>query len=400
MPGYSFLHTADLHFGAGFTGRLELSPEKKEQLSQKIKQGFINLIKTAEEQNVSAVLICGDLFDKETINYDTINFFYRKLGESRIPFFLLPGNHDSYSQDSYYNPDWLIRRGINWPQNLKIFTSPQWECLALNPDVNIYGYRFTEQNASSRVLEEKCSPQEGKINLALFHGSCLDFVSPDKTTSSRLIFPFSQKELYQQSFTYLALGHYHNFREFRNEKGILKAAYPGSPWGWNLNETGEKVTLLLELDETAKIKSRISLVDYRIWDEALELTGLGDSAELEEQIQALLQKLEVKPEDIFHLRLTGRINNHLELNELEKIEGKLNRDLFHFQLDFSGLTPDYPIEVLLNSHIPTLENQFAKKLCKMESQAPPKEKWLYTQALYYGLDALNQQIKEIKPRWS
>ncbi|HHU11684.1 MAG TPA: exonuclease SbcCD subunit D [Clostridiaceae bacterium] len=88
MGTFSFLHCSDLHIGRRFHG-FSLLEDQEHVLNQ--------IITYAEERDVSAVVIAGDVFDSTTPSADAVSLADRFLCDLAdiCPVLLTAGNHDS-----------------------------------------------------------------------------------------------------------------------------------------------------------------------------------------------------------------------------------------------------------------------------------------------------------------
>jgi DNA repair exonuclease SbcCD nuclease subunit len=86
-----FIHTSDLHFGAG----RRLTPKSRDYLDRHIK--ILNgIVKVAIKESVDFVLVAGDVFENQGTTLEELLAawdFFRKLGEV-CPVLVTPGNHD------------------------------------------------------------------------------------------------------------------------------------------------------------------------------------------------------------------------------------------------------------------------------------------------------------------
>ena len=83
------LHLADLHIGKRVF-EYSMIEEQENALSQALAM--------ASEHAVDAVLIAGDVYDKNIPTVEGVRLFdsfLTKLKEKRIPVFIISGNHDS-----------------------------------------------------------------------------------------------------------------------------------------------------------------------------------------------------------------------------------------------------------------------------------------------------------------
>ena len=90
-----FLHVADLHIGKRVHERLMLDEQE---------HAFDQLISIAEDQQVDAVLVAGDVFDRSnpsSVALELSERFLASFVRRNIPVFVIPGNHDSAQQVAY-----------------------------------------------------------------------------------------------------------------------------------------------------------------------------------------------------------------------------------------------------------------------------------------------------------
>ncbi|SNT58452.1 exonuclease SbcCD subunit D [Actinacidiphila glaucinigra] len=84
-----FLHTSDWHLGRRFHGE-DLIPAQSAFLD--------HLRDTARAENVDAILVAGDIYDRAIPGLDAVRLFNRalhQLADLEIPIVMISGNHDS-----------------------------------------------------------------------------------------------------------------------------------------------------------------------------------------------------------------------------------------------------------------------------------------------------------------
>ena len=90
-----FLHTADLHIG-----------KRVNEFSMLEDQEYIlrQILKTADKEQVEAVLIAGDVYDKPVPSAEAVrlfDWFLTQLNSRKLPVFVIGGNHDSVERLSF-----------------------------------------------------------------------------------------------------------------------------------------------------------------------------------------------------------------------------------------------------------------------------------------------------------
>ncbi len=93
-------HTADVHLDAPFS----LSdPVEAEKRRTGLRSTFCSMIHAAKRIEADVFLISGDLFEESFATKDTVNAVIREMESfSSCRFFIIPGNHDPYSESSVY----------------------------------------------------------------------------------------------------------------------------------------------------------------------------------------------------------------------------------------------------------------------------------------------------------
>lgn len=170
-----FLHLSDLHLGKNLNG-FSLYQDQAYILHQ--------VVQIAQNEQIEAVIIAGDIFDKSVPNSQAIQLFDEFLtswAELNLPVFIISGNHDNAQRVAF---------GANLFKQNNIFISPVYN-----------------GNISPITLEDNF----GKINFYL-----LPFLKP---TTVRNFFPDEEITSYNQAIE-IALK---NISLNTNERNILIA---------------------------------------------------------------------------------------------------------------------------------------------------------------------------------
>ena len=216
-----FIHCADVHLGSRIDSGFprEVSEKKREE----VRNTFRKMVEYARQEDVCAILLCGDVFDSDKPFKKDKEFFFSVVEKNpEIDFLYLRGNHDGAGE----------HRAL---PNLKTF-SEEWQSYEYD-DVVISGIEMVPGNATS--LYSALSLDAENKNIVMLHGQIGDAMGMDKINLSRLR---------DKHIDYLALGHVHTYAT-----GALDArgtyAYSGCPEGRGFDEAGEKGFVLLEVNE-------------------------------------------------------------------------------------------------------------------------------------------------------
>jgi len=218
------IHAADLHLGSRFH---EIGDaEKAKELSGALNNSFKRLVDYARDNAIKAILLAGDVFDKDRVLKRDKDYFYSIIrGNPDISFYYLKGNHDLGSQ---YDEDL---------PNLHLFPSdggPVSYDLA-EEKVRISGF---EINGDNRFLYDAPAFSGDRFNILMLHGDANNKKGKDGIDLDRLL---------AKNVDYLALGHIHQRSVVSYPSGLVYA-YPGCLMGRGFDETEEKGFYVLDTD--------------------------------------------------------------------------------------------------------------------------------------------------------
>ena len=101
------IHCSDIHLDSKM--ETHLSAEKAQQRNTEICRTFERMVRYAQENQVSVIMISGDMFDTKRVTRKTANNVLSIIGSAEdITFLYLRGNHDECEQ---------VFSGIDLPDN-------------------------------------------------------------------------------------------------------------------------------------------------------------------------------------------------------------------------------------------------------------------------------------------
>lgn len=270
------IHCADLHLDSPMESNLP--PEKARERKNEILSTFAKLVRIAEEGNVQAILIAGDLLDRDHVTKKTAGYVLDLIrSHPSLRFFYLAGNHDSAN---------AIRDAEDLPENLYTFDN-SWRSYAFG-DVVITG--------SERPDADSLRLKEEDLNILLMHGQ-------EGSAGERRenLIPFAK--LKNKHIDYIALGHLHDYRTAQIDARCT-ACYSGCLEGRGFDECGEKGYVLLEV-ENGKLTHRfVPLARRRLHAVLCDVTGFSSQLDLEERV--LLAVDGIPSGDLVKVTLTGK----------------------------------------------------------------------------------------------
>ena len=273
-----FIHCADIHLGSRMEAKLPR--EKVEQRRTELRTTFVRMIEYAKDNGVRAILLSGDVFDSDRpLKRDKTAFYSLVRENPDIDFLYLRGNHDN--KESYVEKEL---------PNLKCFDS-EWGRYSYG-DVDIWGIELCADNALS--LYSTLRTDSERTNIVMLHGTVGDGAR-DGIIDIR--------SLRNRGIDYLALGHYHSYREGRiDDRGIY--AYSGCLEGRGFDETGEKGFVLLELTEEG-VRSTFVPFAHRVIRKFV--VDISECGELFDVRAVLDRELRYDKRDMLRVELEGEI---------------------------------------------------------------------------------------------
>ena len=223
------IQCADLHIDSKkFT---KFTPEKRALKRHQMLQNFVDMVDFAEKNKISAILICGDMFDESKVLKKSLKTVQEAiLSHPNIMFFYIWGNHDEGFEIFDVKPANFVAFG-------REFAKFEMQ------NVCVGGISFQRQIPSS--FYEKVEFDKDKFNILMMHGP-VD--AGDKYSE-----PVQLKKLDHKNIDYLALGHIHKRDEGKIDSrgkwafcGCLESAsfsYLGKDFGFYvLNIENGKMT--------------------------------------------------------------------------------------------------------------------------------------------------------------
>ena len=297
-----FIHTADLHLGAG--GKSKLPPEKARIRRRELLDTFRHIAELAEREG-AAVLIAGDLFDSPTPSAATLSDVLTTVRRhAGVRFLCLPGNHDG---ERFPTED--------VPENLTLF-GDTWQCVTVG-DTDVYGIA-----PHGDIPYGELTTDPARKNIVLLHGGLKEGGSPE--AGAVLL-----SALAGRGIDYLALGHYHSYSEGRlDARGVY--AYAGTPEGRGMDEAGDCGVLLIDTD-TLPVAPRFRKIAMRtVHRLSVALPEGGDPLLTEQAIARAVSGIDGG--DLVRIELVGRRSPDLPAPDCARLTALLCDRFFHFEV--------------------------------------------------------------------
>ena len=280
------IHAADIHLGSKIESKFssEISTKRRKE----ILDTFSRMVSYAKENGVEAIILAGDVFDKDKPAIKDKEFFYKTIKNNpEIDFLYLKGNHDiegSYEDTSI--------------PNLKTFTSNNITTYSYG-NIDISGIEMINENY--RSFYSKISLNKDRINIFVLHGDDSNTFGLNKIRIDSLI---------NKGIDYLALGHCHSYKEDKID-GRGRYAFSGCLEGRGFDECGEKGFILLDIDKEVK-STFIPFARRTIHEINVDLSGSSDLVDAKAKVDAEVK--DINKDDILLINLVGNLPVNAEIS--------------------------------------------------------------------------------------
>lgn len=376
MKTIKFLHCADLHLDMPFSS-LGISGEKSTIRRQELMETFQKIIEVAKEEVVDLIFISGDLYEHNYVKKSTINFINDKFNEiPNIKVFIVPGNHDPYLQNSYY-------KNYNWCSNVNILSFENPYVALEGLDTYVYGVGFRNFYEEKSLLYDIKPLKPQAVNILLVHGTV------DMDFKQSVYNPMTSENLSALEMDYVALGHFHNRSE--NIGGNKNIFNPGSPDPLGFDEPGEHGvfigTISITEDGGKQCETHFIKLNRRFYESLeVEVEGAGTDEQVANKIMGVLRGKDYQ-NGLFNIILKGYIDEGYRIN-IAKVQSYLDDKIFYIKIK-DETAADYNFDEIKKE--PGLKGLFTRKIfLLMEKTEDEYEKKLLLNALYYGIEALEQ----------
>lgn len=254
-----FLHTADWHLGRRLFG-YDLYEEQRDAMRQ--------LIEIAQEEKVDAVVVAGDLYDRQNPAEQAVaqlaDFIQEINLELKLPLLMINGNHDSavrlgvgnqwYQQTNFYLHTQLSQafEPIEM-ENVQFFLLPYFELYEARQFFEDDQIRMLEQAITLVVEQMQKHFVAGKQHVLVAHFFAAGSQHSDSETTISVGGLDAVPINLLAPFDYVALGHVHN-KDALQQKLVR---YSGSLLKFSLSEAHQtKGVLIVDTDPQISVHFR------------------------------------------------------------------------------------------------------------------------------------------------
>lgn len=303
------IHCADLHLDSKMTANL--SKEQAKERKIEILRTFSRMVEYAKTNQVSAILIAGDMFDTRNVSAMVRNTVRDLIQQNpQIDFLYLRGNHDN---------DNFLSKLEEVPDNLCLFKET-WRTYTYGK-IAVTGIELNAENAitayNGLVLDHSY------YNIVTMHGQLTNYKSKGQAET------ISLDDLKNKNIDYLALGHVHGFKMERlDNRGVY--CYPGCLEGRGFDECGAKGFVVLDIDvETRTATTEFVPFGFRtFYTVPVNVTGIQSSQEAAHRMEEAIGAENIPSTSLVKFVLEGEVDVECEL-ETDYLEEQF-ADYFYF----------------------------------------------------------------------
>ena len=368
------IHCADIHLDSKMTSNLDEKKAKERKFE--ILSTFLKMIEYAKDNQVSAIIIAGDLFDTNYFLAGTRNSVKDAIVSSEnIDFYYVKGNHGG--------GDRFLESFEEIPSNLHLF-SDKWKTYDLSEDdqckITLSGIELDKADVSTVYSSLMLDPRN--INIVTMHGQINEYKNDKKAEI------ISLNELRQKNIDYLALGHVHEYQE-----GDLpprgKYCYCGCLEGRGFDECGNHGFVMLEVDESNKTLDAkfVPFAERKLHELSVDISGCTESPEIKKKIEDKIKSDDCEKKDFVEVILEGEIDVDCE-KSIDFLTKMLMDEFYYVKIkDKTKIAIDYNDYKLDAS----LKGEFVR-LLQADDSLSEEEK---TEIIRCGFQALNEEDIEL-----
>lgn len=238
-----FIHCSDIHLDSKMERNLTTAQARER--NAEICATFARMAAYATEQNVTAVVMAGDLFDRSRASAQTVGFVLDTVRSNpAVDFLYLRGNHD---EDSF--------EGWELPENFKTF-GDSWTY-----------HRYGDTVIAGMELEpayDALNLPEDTVNIVTLHGQI-----STQPGEELIALPL----LKRKHIDYLALGHIHGYQTGKlDDRGNW--SYCGCLEGRGFDELGPKGFVLADVKEKTVCTEFVPFARRTLEEVQVDITDL------------------------------------------------------------------------------------------------------------------------------
>jgi DNA repair protein SbcD/Mre11 len=248
---FRFLHASDLHLDSPLRGLETYQDAPVAQIRGASRRAMDALVELALAEQVSFLVVAGDLFDGDWKDYHTALFLadrFGRLGNAGIPVYLASGNHDAAS---------VISRTLRLPGNVRVFSSASPQTFIDDrTGAVLHGQGYPHWDLTDNLSVAYPPAHPAHFNIGVLHTALTGRAGHARYA------PCSLDDLRSKGYQYWALGHLHQPEVVCRDPWIV---FPGCIQGRHIREQGPKGAMMVTVDEGSVVDVEPRAVDVLRW---------------------------------------------------------------------------------------------------------------------------------------
>jgi DNA repair exonuclease SbcCD nuclease subunit len=274
-----FLHTADWQIGRlyAFEGDGD-GHDPAATLARARYDAVAAIADLAKSEQVDAVLVAGDVFDKQALSDGSLRRLVNALAGFSGRWVLLPGNHDAALAESVWS---RLQRLDVLPANVELALEPRLFDYA-NAGFAVLAAPLTQRQTHADLTAwfDAAQTPAGLLRIGLAHG-CVAGILPDAADSAN---PIAADRATTARLDFLALGDWHGTRQVDR-----RTWYSGTPEQDRFKDNDSGNVLIVEIDAPGAVP-RVTprrVGRYRWQQRRVEIHGAADVERLRQDLLGL-----------------------------------------------------------------------------------------------------------------
>lgn len=298
----TFVHGADLHLDAPFSGVDATDPRVRDALVASTLEALDRLVDLCVDRRVDFLVLAGDVYNQSDVFLRTEFAFQAacgRLAAAHIPVFIARGNHDPANRRS---------SGLAMPEGVHVFSEREVERVPVVRDGEVvcalYGRSFQKAAEMANLALEFARDPADPLAIGVLH------TNVGGRPGHEPYAPCSVDDLLAGRMDYWALGHIHKPEVLLDHPQI---AYSGSTQGLDPSERGARGCRLVILGPEGAYAEFVPTASV-LWNSVtLDTAGCGGVDDLRlllgDSVETTRREAEGLP-SIVRIELVGRGDVH------------------------------------------------------------------------------------------
>ncbi len=315
-----------------------LSEEAQARYTQARFDAIRTMGRIAEGKQCRFMLVCGDSFESNQVERQTVARTIEALKGVTVPVYLLPGNHDPLNAASVYRSSTFIEKKPAYVHVIENTTPIQ-----VGEGFELVGAPWLSKQPNSNPIVDMLkglSPAGTMKRICVGHG-IIDLFTPDKEAENVIAVSGLEAAISEGKVHFISLGDRHSLTKVGYGNSIW---YSGTPESTDFREDHSGFCQIVTIDGTKVTTEEVPVGHWRFIEETVDLNTADDVESIHKKLESIpnrersIVKLNFK--GTLTLSMHGVLQSHL-LAARDVLAGLvINDDALHVapnNEDFSDL---------------------------------------------------------------